>query len=223
MRVAKTKNARARPHQATRVTILPFDRLGEADTTICYGFHDAPFGRVLIATTPFGTCFIGFPSSRRDGIGTLHKRFPRVPLEEKPAATRHIAKALLAKKPSRPREIHLHVKGTPFQRDVWDALLRIPRGTLTTYAELAKAIKRPTALRAVGTAVGQNPIAVLIPCHRVVPANGALGGYHWGSGLKAALLAREGIALEQTKKPGVPGRVHLTPSKSGGGSAKGKR
>ncbi len=190
---------------------------------ISYGFHKTPFGRALIASTPFGVCFIGFPASKRAGIDALHKRFAGARLDERPTVTQPVAGALAEKKPSRTRKIRLHVMGTPFQRDVWSALQRIPRGKLTTYGNLAKAAKRPTALRAVGTAVGQNPIAVLIPCHRVVPANGTVGNYHWGAHVKAALLTHEGIRLDETKTPGVPGRAHLVPSKSGGGSAKGMR
>ncbi len=195
-----------------------------AGASLSYSFHDTPFGRALIASSPDGVCFIGFPNSEHEGLDALKRRFAHASLKHGQDARQKRALRLLLEKTPVQKALPLHLIGTPFQAAVWNALLRVPRGALTTYGALARAIKRPTAVRAVGTAVGRNPIAVLIPCHRVLPANGSLGSYHWGPRLKAALLAREGITFAKTKKPGrVPGGAHLEPSAAGGGSSKGKR
>ena len=95
--------------------------------------------------------------------------------------------------------IPLHIKGTTFQFEVWNALLDIPKGSLTSYGEIAKRINKPKASRAVGTAIGTNPISLLIPCHRVIQTSGKSGGYMWGLATKYLLIAREGNAIKQKK------------------------
>ncbi|MDX6770748.1 MAG: methylated-DNA--[protein]-cysteine S-methyltransferase [Elusimicrobiota bacterium] len=153
---------------------------------IRWGFHETPFGRALVATTPRGLCHLDFSSSRGAALARLKKKWPKAVLREDHAGTASVvAKAFSG------RKLALHLRGTPFQLKVWEALLRIPAGRAATYAQVAKAVGRPKASRAVGAAVGSNALAVVIPCHRVLRATGAFGGYRWGVLRKRALLARE--------------------------------
>lgn len=161
--------------------------------TIRWGFHDSPLGGVLIAVTPLGICSLQFadtPSERRAALARVHAEWPDATLHESTVPTRHVARAALGRQ-SGTAPLTLHVRGTRFQVLVWSALLRIPPGAVTTYAAVAAAIAEPRAVRAVGTAVGRNPVSVLIPCHRVLRTDGGLGGYAWGVERKERLLRRE--------------------------------
>lgn len=152
-----------------------------------YGFHDTPFGEALFALTPRGLCHLAFIDDRTAALKALRKKWPKASLREDAKGTASVAAAAFARK----GKIHLVLGGTPFQLKVWEALLRVKAGRAVSYAQVAKAVGHPSATRAVGTAVGANPIAVLIPCHRVLQATGAFGGYRWGVARKRAILATE--------------------------------
>lgn len=175
------------------VTPGEFKRKG-AGLEIAYGFHPTPFGECLLAATARGVCGLAFVvgGSRSATLADLRRRWTGARLEEKPAATRPFAERIFPPglpKPARP--LPLYLKGTNFQIKVWEALLRIPPGSVTSYQELAARLHRPHAARAVGNAVARNPVAFLIPCHRVIRKMGALGGYHWGPARKKTMLAWE--------------------------------
>jgi AraC family transcriptional regulator of adaptative response/methylated-DNA-[protein]-cysteine methyltransferase len=166
---------------------------GGAGLTLQYGFHPTPFGPCLLATTRRGICFLEFSSgeSQQEMIARLTRAWPGSRLESAPAETGILVRQIFAPNPSRKDSLSLLVRGTNFQTRIWRALLNIPRGHVVSYARLAEWIGRPGASRAVGSAVGANPIAWLIPCHRVLRSDGQLGGYHWGTTRKAACLAWE--------------------------------
>jgi AraC family transcriptional regulator of adaptative response/methylated-DNA-[protein]-cysteine methyltransferase len=164
-----------------------------AGLTLQYGFHPSPFGECLIALTARGICHLGFvpPEGKLAALAELAAEWPRARLEEAPRATAPIARRLFARGNGRSPEIGLHVPGTNFQIKVWEALLRIPPGRVVSYEDLPRHIPAPRAVRAVANAVAHNPVAWLIPCHRVIRKSGALGGYRWGETRKKALLAWE--------------------------------
>jgi AraC family transcriptional regulator of adaptative response/methylated-DNA-[protein]-cysteine methyltransferase len=164
-----------------------------AGLTIQYGFHPSPFGECLIATTARGVCHLGFlqPADRRAALAELAAEWPRAQFEEAPRVTTPLARQLFARINGNSPGIDLHVRGTNFQIKVWEALLRIPPGGVVSYEDLARHIRAPRAVRAVANAVAHNPVAFLIPCHRVIRKSGALGGYRWGETRKKVLLAWE--------------------------------
>ena len=157
--------------------------------TIFYGWFASPYGRLLASGTPRGICGLAFS----DGIGDaaamedLFGRWPQAEFIKAPEKLQPWVDAAITGK----GEAKLLMIGSPLQINVWEALLRIPAGQVSTYSEIARVIGNPKASRAVGTAVGRNPVSWLIPCHRVLRKSGALGGYHWGLPVKRALLARE--------------------------------
>ncbi len=157
--------------------------------TIRYGWFDSPFGDMLVMTTDRGICGLGFAAeSDPDTVfDDLAGRWPGATYVEDPASLRAQVESIM----SESGHIDLHLLGGPFQIKVWEALLAIPSGRVTTYASIAEHIGSPRAARAVGTAVGKNPISWMIPCHRVIRQTGQLGGYHWGLPVKSAMLARE--------------------------------
>lgn len=164
--------------------------------TIDYGVHMTPFGPAFIAITPRGICRLAFVGEGGvdEQLTELRRHWRNAHLRENTDVTGAQIPALFAlEKPDRP--LSLCVAGTNFQVNVWRALLRIPPGALVSYNQVAKAIHQPTAARAVGTAIGANPIAVVIPCHRVIQQSGALGGYRWGEIRKHALHAWEAARL----------------------------
>ncbi len=164
-----------------------------AGLTVRYGFHPTVFGECLIAVTPRGICHLAFvhPVSRRDALARLRAEWPKAELVPDQDGTRSFAERAFPA-PGAPRSaLALHVKGTNFQLKVWDALLHVGDGAVTTYGAIAQAIGSPGGSRAVGGAVGANPISYLIPCHRVIRASGELGGYAWGPDRKRVMLALE--------------------------------
>ena len=163
-----------------------------AGLTIRYGLHPTPFGECLIGVTERGICHLGFvQDSEGDAIDNLVAEWAQAKMVEDHRATAPLVEPVfdLSRRSSQP--LHLHLRGTNFQIKVWEALLRIPPGQVTTYGQIAARIGRPTATRAVGTAVGHNPVAVLIPCHRVIRGLGQFGNYRYGAARKVALLAHE--------------------------------
>jgi AraC family transcriptional regulator of adaptative response/methylated-DNA-[protein]-cysteine methyltransferase len=164
-----------------------------AGIVIRHGTHETPFGSAFLAVTDRGICQLGFLHDGHDDIAeleTLRKRWPRATIVHSQADTAMFAHAVFSAI-NAAAPIPLHLKGTNFQLKVWEALLRVPYGDVTTYDAIARDIGAPTSHRAVGTAIGSNPVAMLIPCHRVIRKSGALGDYHWGDTRKHALLAWE--------------------------------
>ncbi|AWD21532.1 methylated-DNA--[protein]-cysteine S-methyltransferase [Fuscovulum blasticum] len=164
---------------------------GGAGLTILWGWFDSPFGPALVMGTDRGICGIGFSDEvgEEAAFVDLASRWPHATYVENPEALRPWALSAFA--PSAGAETPLHLIGAPFQIKVWEALLAIPTGHVTTYSEIATRVGHPSAQRAVGTAVGRNPISFLIPCHRALRRDGGLGGYHWGLPRKRAMLAWE--------------------------------
>jgi AraC family transcriptional regulator, regulatory protein of adaptative response / methylated-DNA-[protein]-cysteine methyltransferase len=158
-----------------------------AGLLIRHGFHDTPLGEALFAVTERGLCHLAFVEDRPAALARLRKLWPKARLREDRAGTAAAAKAAFSRK----GKLKLLLGGTPFQLKVWEALLRIPAGRAVRYADVARAVGHPSATRAVGTAIGANPIACLIPCHRVLQSTGAFGGYRWGLARKRVLLAAE--------------------------------
>jgi len=171
-------------------------KAGGAGLAIQYGVHETPFGRSLIAMTARGICDLQFIDDENSGIERLRREWPGAELRPNPAATAPVAERLFGPLVSRPGgALALLVKGSNFQVKVWRALLDLPFGSLATYGSIATRIGVPSAARAVGAAVGANPVAWLIPCHRVIRESGALGGYRWGVGRKAAMLGWEAARI----------------------------
>lgn len=158
---------------------------------IAYSFTHTQFGRLLAASTSKGICYMGFAEDAREALRTLHQRFPHAEFQEKRDELQENALSVFRYDRNFPMEIKLHLPGTDFQLKVWEALLKIPMGRLSTYGRIAKEIGSPQASRAVGTAIGSNPVAFIIPCHRVIQSTGHFGGYMWGSTRKTAMIGWE--------------------------------
>lgn len=169
-----------------------------AGLVIEHGVHDTPFGQAFVALTPRGVCNFSFLDNKAPDapLAALVQSWPAAELREVPSRTQGVINTMFdgAKAPDRP--ISLHVSGTNFQISVWRALLQIPPAKVVSYAQVASAIGNPKAARAVGLAVGANPVALMIPCHRVIQQNGKLGGYHWGETRKQAIHAWEAARYE---------------------------
>ena len=162
---------------------------------ITYGFGPTPFGRVIVASTPRGICHLQFCEEDAAALETLRADWPLARLIHDNGAQQDTIAALFARVGQQP--LHLLLRGTNFQIKVWQALLQIPAGELISYSGLASLSGIPRAQRAVGTALAQNRIALLIPCHRVIRENGDSGQYRWGSERKTALIAYESITAQQ--------------------------
>ena len=165
--------------------------------SIRWGWFDSPFGEMLALGTARGICGMAFAAEcgRDAAFSDMSMRWPAASFAEDPAPIADWVRAA----PRGSGQARLHLFGPPFQVKVWEALLSIPSGAVTTYSEIARAIGKPTAVRAAGTAVGRNPVSWLIPCHRVLRRSGELGGYHWGLPVKRALLARESAQREAAR------------------------
>jgi len=165
---------------------------GGAGLTIRYGLHDTPFGKALIGTTERGICYLGFvEGSEGDAIDALYSDWQQAQMLEDYDATAPLVEPIFDLSQRNKKPLHLHLRGTNFQLKVWEALLRIPPGVVVSYQGLAEQAGRPRASRAVGTALGRNPVAVLIPCHRVIRKLGEFGNYRYGLARKKALLGWE--------------------------------
>ncbi|MBL7712738.1 MAG: methylated-DNA--[protein]-cysteine S-methyltransferase [Chitinophagaceae bacterium] len=170
---------------------------GGADLQISYHFAVSPFGRLLIANTEKGVCSIAFGEEQEQALHDLKTHFPKARLQQKQHPLQEQVLTFFTKPGSDP--LRLHLRGTAFQLKVWEALLKIPMGQLSTYGDIARQIDQPNAARAVGTAIGSNPIAFIIPCHRVIRSSGVFGGYMWGPERKSAIIGWEAA------KTGAPG------------------
>jgi AraC family transcriptional regulator, regulatory protein of adaptative response / methylated-DNA-[protein]-cysteine methyltransferase len=174
---------------------------------IVWGFHPSPFGECLVGLTARGVCELSFveDGDRAARLDALRERWPGAELRQDASETAGVAgRAFSAPAGAHSPPIPLHVRGTNFQLKVWNALLRLPPGEVTTYGELARSIAAPGSARAVGGAVGDNVIACLIPCHRVIRSGGGFGGYRWGVARKRAILDWEGaLGATVTRPPGA--------------------
>jgi len=166
---------------------------GGAGLTIEYAMHDSPFGKIFIAITAKGICKLAFMdiNELESHLSELAKKWPHAVMHENYGNTLDIVNSMFAQDIKLDRPLSLHVSGTNFQLSVWKALLAIAPGTVTSYSQIASEIGKPRAARAVGTAIGANPVAFLIPCHRVIQEGGKLGGYHWGETRMHAIHAWE--------------------------------
>ncbi len=162
--------------------------------TITYGFHPSPFGTALVMTTPRGLAGLAFADNgkERPALADMRSRWPNATYVEDSAATAPIAQRIFDQKLWRPdRPLRVVLIGTDFEVRVWETLLAIPMGRATTYSDIASKIKSPKASRAVGAAVGKNPVSFVVPCHRVMGKSGDVTGYHWGITRKRAMLGWE--------------------------------
>lgn len=171
---------------------------GGAGLDIRYGWFDSPFGPAIVMATARGICGLGFSAEMGEQVAfdDLARRWPLARFVQDTASLRPWAEAAFGLREGRNSDTPLYLIGAPFQIKVWEALLQIPSGEVSTYGDIAVSIGNPKAVRAVGTAIGRNPISLLIPCHRALRKTGALGGYHWGLPLKRAMLARESAQAE---------------------------
>lgn len=171
---------------------------GAENLEINYSFAESPFGNLLVASTRKGICFMSFADDGQQALRELQALFPRAALTQKTDLIQQNALFIFRHDWSRLHEIRLHLRGTDFQLKVWEALLKIPMGKLSTYGQVAEQVKKPGASRAVGSAIGGNPVAFLIPCHRVIQSTGLVGQYHWGDIRKTAMIgweaARAGVS-----------------------------
>ncbi|HEY2580690.1 MAG TPA: methylated-DNA--[protein]-cysteine S-methyltransferase [Mucilaginibacter sp.] len=165
---------------------------------INYSFAESPFGDIIVASTPKGICYMAFADDRTEAFNSLVTQFPNATYTQMVDMAQQNALFIFKKDWSQLSAIKLHLKGTSFQLKVWEALLNIPVGSLSTYSAIAKEIHQPTASRAVGSAVGDNPVAFLIPCHRVIKSTGEFGQYHWGATRKSAIIGWEAATLDQS-------------------------
>jgi AraC family transcriptional regulator, regulatory protein of adaptative response / methylated-DNA-[protein]-cysteine methyltransferase len=162
---------------------------------INYSFAESPFGNILVASTPKGICYMAFADDEQQALLDLQQRFPNASYKQITDLIQQNALYIFSHDWSQLDQVKLHLKGTPFQLKVWEALLKIPMGALTTYKIIARGIDNPNALRAVGSAIGQNPVAFIIPCHRVIQSAGTFGNYHWGSQRKTAMIGWEAARI----------------------------
>ncbi|WP_286915446.1 bifunctional helix-turn-helix domain-containing protein/methylated-DNA--[protein]-cysteine S-methyltransferase [Flavobacterium sp. UBA4197] len=158
---------------------------------INYSFEESPFGLLLIASTAKGICHVAFADNPESSLQDMKHTFPNAVYTEASDSFQKGIMTFFRKDWTAPHQLKLHLKGTDFQLKVWETLLKVPMGQLVTYGDIARAINRPKASRAVGTAIGNNPVAFLIPCHRVIQATGVIGEYHWGSARKKAIIGWE--------------------------------
>lgn len=164
---------------------------GGKSLVINYSFSASPFGKIIAASTEKGICYMAFENDKYKALGDLKTKFPNASFFENQDEFQKNALSIFSKDWKELSTIKLHLKGTDFQLKVWESLLSIPMGKLSTYGNLAEKIGHAKASRAVGTAIGSNPVAFLIPCHRVIQSSGKIGGYMWGSDRKQLIIGWE--------------------------------
>jgi AraC family transcriptional regulator, regulatory protein of adaptative response / methylated-DNA-[protein]-cysteine methyltransferase len=192
--VGLSSPARLHDHFVALEAMSPGEyKAGAAGLVIRYGIHASPFGAALVAITDRGICGLSFldGQSSTAAVHALREAWPDATIVEDPRATENLAKQIFAPDGAPRDPIPLFVRGTNFQVSVWKALLAVPFGRVCSYERIARAIGNPKAVRAVGTALAKNPIAFLIPCHRVIRASGVLGEYRWKPQRKRAIIAWE--------------------------------
>jgi AraC family transcriptional regulator of adaptative response/methylated-DNA-[protein]-cysteine methyltransferase len=169
-------------------------KAGGEGLTLTYGFHASPFGTALVMATPRGLAGLAFadPGEETAALADMHRRWPRAQLREDAAGTAPLARRIFDSALwRRDRPLRIVMIGTDFEVRVWETLLKVPMGCATTYSDIATKLHAPKAARAVGAAVGKNPMSFVVPCHRVFGKNGDLTGYHWGLTRKRAMLGWE--------------------------------
>lgn len=166
---------------------------GGEQLSIHYSFAESPFGNVLVASTSKGICHMAFADEDAEALEALRAQFPRASFRQMTDLIQQNALQIFQLDWRKLQTVKLHLKGTPFQIKVWETLLQIPLGGLSSYHDIAKIMEQPGASRAVGTAIGNNPVAFLIPCHRVIKADGEIGNYHWGTSRKTAMIGWEAV------------------------------
>lgn len=164
---------------------------GGEQLQINYSFAETPFGNIIVASTSKGICHLAFADDEGFALKQLQLQFPNATYRQVVDTIQQNALFIFTQDWKDLSKIKLHLKGTAFQIKVWEALLKIPMGDVSTYSSIANQINNPNASRAVGTAIGDNPVAFLIPCHRVIRSTGDFGQYHWGSIRKTAMLGWE--------------------------------
>ena len=164
---------------------------GSSNLLLNFNFYATLFDKVLIASSSKGICYLAFADEQQTALRDLKLQFPNATFSKNTDEMHQTAISFLNQDFQSIAKIKLHLKGTDFQLKVWGALLKIKRGQLVCYGEIAKAIAHPKASRAVGTAIGSNLIAFLIPCHRVIQLSGKIGGYRWGVARKSAIIRWE--------------------------------
>ncbi len=164
---------------------------GGESLAINYSYAESPFGNILVASTTKGICYIAFADDEQKALVDLQHHFPKARLKQMVDLIQQKALYIFTQDWSQIHQIKLHLKATDFQLKVWEALLKIPMGHLSTYGNIAAQLNNPNASRAVGTAIGSNPVAFLIPCHRVIQSTGTIGGYMWGPTRKTAIIGWE--------------------------------
>lgn len=179
-----------------RMDISEYKNEGKS-LTIQYDFRRSLFGKVIIATTHKGICYMAFYNKEDVAFEYLKSKFPKATFEKETNTLQQNGLAIFEKEYYQLPEMKLHLKGTDFQLIVWQSLLSIKFGELTSYGTLAKKINNPNASRAVGTAIGANPVAFIIPCHRIVQFNGSVGEYMWGATRKTAIIGWEACKISK--------------------------
>jgi len=177
---------------------------GGEGLVIDYGYHASPFGAALVMATAKGVCGLAFADEgdERKAFADMRARWPHATFTEAPERTARHARAIFAPRKN-DGDLRLHLLGTPWQIKVWEALLAIPEGRFATYGAIAAQVGKESAARAVGAAVGRNPISWIIPCHRVLGAAGTLTGYHWGVERKRAMLAVEAARTQPARTSAI--------------------
>ncbi|WP_184549550.1 bifunctional helix-turn-helix domain-containing protein/methylated-DNA--[protein]-cysteine S-methyltransferase [Mucilaginibacter sp. FT3.2] len=170
---------------------------GGRELSINYSFAESPFGNIIVASTPKGICYMAFADEHANALEQLKHHFPNAAYTQVVDMQQQDALFIFKKDWSQLSAIKLHLKGSSFQLKVWEALLKIPMGGLCSYGDISQTIKLPNASRAVGSAIGANPVAFLIPCHRVIRSTGESGQYHWGATRKSAIIGWEAAMVNQ--------------------------
>ncbi|TKC05812.1 bifunctional helix-turn-helix domain-containing protein/methylated-DNA--[protein]-cysteine S-methyltransferase [Pedobacter frigoris] len=169
---------------------------GGNNLSINYSFAISPFGNLIVASTPKGVCYMAFNDDEAIALNDLKAKFPNATFQRKVDLIQQNSLFIFQNDWNKLPEVKLHLKGTDFQLKVWETLLKIPIGNLSTYGNIAEQIGKPNASRAVGTAIGSNPVAFLIPCHRVIQSSGNIGGYMWGNTRKTAIIGWESAKID---------------------------
>ncbi len=175
---------------------------GGENLIINYSYSYSCFGQIIIASTPKGICYLAFTENEKNALVILQQHFPNACFEQVVDFHQQNALFIFSQEWDKLKQIKLHLKGTDFQLKVWEALLKIPMGKLSTYGSIAEQIQKPNASRAVGTAIGNNPIAFLIPCHRVIQSTNIFGGYMWGAARKTAIIGWEASKTDFLRQNG---------------------
>lgn len=168
---------------------------GGENLAINYSYAESPFGNILVASTPKGICHMAFADDEQQALQELQQNFANAQFRQVVDIIQQNALYIFTQDWKKISQVKLHLKGTDFQIKVWDTLLKIPMGRLATYGSIAEEINNPKASRAVGSAIGDNPVAFLIPCHRVIQSTGTIGQYHWGSTRKTMMIGWEAAKI----------------------------